>query len=904
MSGYIGTTPVPQATQHREAFTANANQTTFATAGYTVGYIDVWVNGVKLAAADVTVTNGSDIVLASAAAANDIVEYLAFVPFEAVNQTFTGATVVNSLNLNGDGATVTGIKDEDNMASNDANKLATQQSIKAYVDATVGATNEVVEDTTPQLGGDLASNGNDILMADNDKARFGADSDLQIYHDGSNSYVNDNGTGDLVLKTAGAGVQMWGGGDVMLNAVKDGAVTLYHDNAAKLATTSTGIDVTGTVTATGVTVGNSSIGSNTSHLANLTINNNSYIGSVNATSAIQIATSGAVTFGGSVTASGAIHAQNDSTIFKATNSGNPALTIGSSATNGLMVQSIFHSGAQTLNQVVLRTFSSHGGANAGKMIFGVDEIDKLEINDSGVDVTGTVTATGGTIQSDTATFRIQSNTTATKGVSLGYNHSSSTATLLADHQGVNQLDMNYYALSHTFGRSSSLEFLTIDSSGNVGIGESVPLGKLHVKTSDSGATADVSADEFVIESSSNTGMTILSSATGSGSIYFGDSGTNWDGYIAYSQNTRSMSFGTAAGGRMMIDSTGNALVGKTSQDLSTEGISINPLGYIQVTESASPTLYLNRLSTDGSIVNFYKDGTAVGSIGAQSGDLNIGTTNCGLLFNDGTPIIIPTNVSTNAVANGTIDLGYSAGRFKDLHLSGVANVGSVLQTVSSTGLAGSFANTHASGYGLRVTTYGTGAQYGFAVDSYGGGYSRDFTVGADGNVNVLTGNLVIGTAGKGIDFSAQTATATGTTTSELLDSYEEGTWTPGITINDATNSVAYNYQNAGYIKVGGHVTIWARLGMTTKPTSTSGYVKITGLPFTNNNNAGRSEAATANFNYWANFSNSPTPSGYVQQNATTILLMRHNGANASVPMPYNDITNTSLVYFTATYSTV
>ena len=103
-----------------------------------------------------------------------------------------------------------------------------------------------------------------------------------------------------------------------------------------------------------------------------------------------------ITLSGTVTASGAIHAQNDSTIFKATNSGNPALSIGSSATNSLMVQSIFHSGAQTLNQVVFRTYSSHGGANAGKMIFGVDEIDKLEINDSGVDVTGTVGITSNT----------------------------------------------------------------------------------------------------------------------------------------------------------------------------------------------------------------------------------------------------------------------------------------------------------------------------------------------------------------------------------------------------------------------------------------------------------------------------------------------------------------------------
>ena len=83
MAGYIGTAAVPQATQKRQAFTATAGQTTFATSGYSVGFVDVYMNGVKLAAADYTATNGSDVVLATAALVNDIVEIVAFTSFVA-----------------------------------------------------------------------------------------------------------------------------------------------------------------------------------------------------------------------------------------------------------------------------------------------------------------------------------------------------------------------------------------------------------------------------------------------------------------------------------------------------------------------------------------------------------------------------------------------------------------------------------------------------------------------------------------------------------------------------------------------------------------------------------------------------------------------------------------------------
>ena len=101
MAGYIGTTPVPQATQHRESFTATGGQTSFATAGYTPQFIDVYLNGVKLAPADFTATNGSDVVLASGATASDILEIVAYTPFEVANQTFTGTTTATNLTVTG-----------------------------------------------------------------------------------------------------------------------------------------------------------------------------------------------------------------------------------------------------------------------------------------------------------------------------------------------------------------------------------------------------------------------------------------------------------------------------------------------------------------------------------------------------------------------------------------------------------------------------------------------------------------------------------------------------------------------------------------------------------------------------------------------------------------------------------
>jgi hypothetical protein len=109
----------------------------------------------------------------------------------------------NSLLGNG-GTSVTAILDEDSMASDSATALATQQSIKAYVDAQVGSFDtlaEVLAQGNTTGGTDLAvSAGDDItftatsnaIFADNGKAIFGAGSDLQIYHDGTTSKIDGN----------------------------------------------------------------------------------------------------------------------------------------------------------------------------------------------------------------------------------------------------------------------------------------------------------------------------------------------------------------------------------------------------------------------------------------------------------------------------------------------------------------------------------------------------------------------------------------------------------------------------------------------------------------------------------------------------------------------------------------
>lgn len=117
----------------------------------------------------------------------------------------------------------------------------------------------------------------DITFADNDKAIFGAGSDLQVYHDGSNSYIDDAGTGNLYLRASNAIImQSSDGAETIASFHDDNLCRLYYDNSIKLATTATGIAVTGSTAHTAGDITNTIAGTYNLNGANGTAGSSAY----------------------------------------------------------------------------------------------------------------------------------------------------------------------------------------------------------------------------------------------------------------------------------------------------------------------------------------------------------------------------------------------------------------------------------------------------------------------------------------------------------------------------------------------------------------------------------------------------------------------------------------------------
>tara|TARA_A100001515_G_scaffold107214_2_gene87984 strand:+ start:1667 stop:3271 length:1605 start_codon:yes stop_codon:yes gene_type:complete len=169
-------------------------------------FVDVSVNGVSLVAGtDYNTTTANTIGGLSALAANDQVEIVVYDTFSVFGGNVDGDFDINNGTL------------------------------------TVGTT--------------TIDNNGDVKLADNDVLYLGSGLDLQIQHNGSGSFITDAGTGDLHIRTdTNLNIQNAAGSESKAVFATDGAVTLYHDNSAKLATSAAGIDVTGTVTSGGASL--------------------------------------------------------------------------------------------------------------------------------------------------------------------------------------------------------------------------------------------------------------------------------------------------------------------------------------------------------------------------------------------------------------------------------------------------------------------------------------------------------------------------------------------------------------------------------------------------------------------------------------------------------------------------
>jgi len=159
----------------------------------------------------------------------------------ASNITTTGVGTFASLDISGD-------IDVDGTTNLDAVDIDGAVQLDATL--TVGANDQGYDVT---LHGDAAnhsvkwdSSANSLLFTDNAKLKFGAGSDFQLFHNGLQSYIGDYGTGDLNIQ--GTDVKILSNdSELMADFNVNGAVELYYDNAVKIATTATGVAITGAV---------------------------------------------------------------------------------------------------------------------------------------------------------------------------------------------------------------------------------------------------------------------------------------------------------------------------------------------------------------------------------------------------------------------------------------------------------------------------------------------------------------------------------------------------------------------------------------------------------------------------------------------------------------------------------
>ena len=520
-----------------------------------------------------------------------------------------------------------------------------------------------------------------IRIPDSQKVEFGADADLQIYHESGNNHsvIKETGTGNLKIQAANIEMQIPNGTQNYLQAINGGAVTLYNNGSPKIATTSTGIDVTGTVTSD---------------------------------SALLSSTSGGIL---------TLEDSDATSTFNRTEFSNSAgtLNINTKQSNGTFVSTDYQ---------ILKNAS---GSTLHRLL--TQNKKRLDIG------------LGGDISFYDDTGSTQGFFWDASAERLGLGTTSPSLRLHSKDTGNYQLDLDsggtrwrmgagwsgYYQNHFLLADTASGIRMVVDTNGDVGIGTANPIAKLDVLNSTANAsvatftgtyTANgnvalsewqrsggaVKANFAYVDSTTDMefgtttshGLAIKTGNTRRLTITSGGNAT-FSGAITTAKNDNTLTVQSTNAGqasvdiknteghfrlitdagtlkvydetdsseRARIDSSGNLLVGKTSLTIANAGTEVRNNGQLLVTANGDNPVDFNRLTSDGTIANFRKDSAVVGSIGTQSARLTIGTGDTGLRFVADANQITPWNLTTNGVSNGLLDLGNTNNKFKDLYLS-------------------------------------------------------------------------------------------------------------------------------------------------------------------------------------------------------------------------------------------